>query len=124
MILCTVRNLEHWHTGSMTRRSKVLDALEPEAVAMLCKDDMVRLGLKPGDYARISTRRGSIDIKIRYDYRTPAGVINVPFCWTEAAGNMLTSTRLDPVGKIPSAKYCGAQVEKIEVSADQIAQVP
>lgn len=113
MILCTIRNLEHWHTGSMTRRSQVLDDLEPEAVAMLCKEDMVRLDLKPGDLARISSPRGSIDIKIRYDYRTPVGVINIPFCWSEAPANFLTSTKLDPIGKIPSAKYCGARVEKL-----------
>jgi len=121
MILSTARNLEHWHTGSMTRRSEVLDELEPEAVAMLCKEDMVRLGLKPGDYARISTRRGSLDIKIRYDYRTPAGVVNMPFCWSEAPANLLTNTRLDPFGKIPSAKYCAVRVEKI-TQADAVKQ--
>lgn len=114
MILSTVRNMEHWHTGSMTRRCRVLDDLEPEAVAMLCKEDMLRLGIKPGDYARISTRRGSIDIKIRHDYRTPVGVVNMPFCWSEAPANLLTSTNLDPFGKIPSAKYCGARVEKLD----------
>lgn len=113
MILTTVRNMEHWHTGTMTRRSKVLDNLEPEAFAMLCKKDMQNLGLKPGDYARISTRRGSIDIKIRYDYRTPNGVINIPFCWNEAPANLLTSSNLDPLGKIPSSKYCGAKIEKL-----------
>jgi formate dehydrogenase major subunit len=113
MILTTVRNLEHWHTGSMTRRSRVLDDLEPEAMAMLCKQDMARLELEPGDYVRVSTPRGSIDIKIRYDYRTPEGVINIPFGWSEAPANLLTSANLDPVGKIPSSKYCGAQVEKL-----------
>jgi len=113
MILSTARNLEHWHTGSMTRRSTVLDALEPEAVAMMCKADMLRLGLKPGDLARISTRRGAIDIRIRYDYRTPEGVINIPFGWSEAPANLLTNTNLDPFGKIPSAKYCAARVEKL-----------
>jgi formate dehydrogenase major subunit len=119
MILSTVRNMEHWHTGVMTRRSRVLDDLEPEAFAMLCKEDMVWLGLKPGDYARISTRRGSVDIRIRYDYRTPVGVVNMSFCWAEAPANLLTSTNLDPVGKIPSAKYCAARVEKITVTTSK-----
>ncbi len=123
MILSTVRNLEHWHTGAMTRRSSVLDDLEPEAFAMLCKEDMVRLGLKPGDAARISTRRGSVDIKIRYDYRTPVGVVNIPFCWSEAPANLLTSTNLDPIGNIPSAKYCGARVEKITVTTSDTVDV-
>lgn len=120
MILTTARNLEHWHTGSMSRRSRVLDDLEPEAVAMLCREDMARLGLKPGDYARISSRRGSVDIRIRCDDRTPAGVVNMPFCWSEAPANLLTSNRLDPHSKIPSAKYCAARVEKIAVESHQM----
>ncbi len=116
MILSTVRNLEHWHTGAMTRRSKVLDALEPEAYAMLCREDMQRMDLKPGDFIRITTRRGSLDIKARYDNRTALGVVNMPFCWSEAPANLLTSTNLDPFGKIPSAKYCGAKVEKLDAN--------
>ena len=123
MILSTVTNLEHWHTGAMTRRSDVLDDLEPEAMAMLSKKDMQRLQLEPGDTARITTRRGSIELKIRVDARVPEGSVYMSFCWTEAPANLLTSDTLDPIGKIPSSKFCSARVEKVIVpSADRDSQ--
>ncbi|OGT34052.1 MAG: formate dehydrogenase subunit alpha [Gammaproteobacteria bacterium RBG_16_51_14] len=114
MILTTGRMLEHWHTGAMTRRSQVLDALEPEAIAMLCCDDMERLGIKPGELARISTRRGSIEIRVRHDDTVPEGMVFIPFCWAEAPANHLTSAKLDPFGKVPGSKLCGARVEKLD----------
>ncbi len=117
MILSTVTNLEHWHTGAMTRRSDVLDDLEPEAYAMLSSFDMQRLQLEPGDMACVTTRRGSIEMKIRLDARVPEGSIYMPFCWTEAPANLLTSDVLDPIGKIPSSKFCGARVEKVDAVA-------
>jgi len=113
MVLVTARNLEHWHTGSMTRRSRVLAELEPEPVAMLCRQELARLQLQPGGQVRISTRRGSITIRVRLDDSVPLGTIYLPFGWTEAPGNVLTSTKLDPVSKIPSAKYCAARVEEL-----------
>ena len=113
MILSTVTNLEHWHTGAMSRRSEVLDDIEPEAIASLAKEDMVRLKIEPGDMVRVTTRRGSIELKIRVDARVPVGSIYMPFCWTEAPANLLTSDVLDPIGKIPSSKLCGARVEKV-----------
>jgi len=114
MILTTGRNLEHWHTGAMTRRSEVLDALEPEPVAMLCGADMARLGLRPGEWARVATRRGAIELKIREDDAVPGGMVFMAFCWTEAPANLLTSAVLDPIGKIPGSKFCGARVEKVD----------
>ena len=113
MILTTGRMLEHWHTGAMSRRSRVLDTLEPEAVAMLCCDDMERLGIKPGELARVSTRRGSIEIRVRHDDTVPTGMVFIPFCWAEAPANHLTSAKLDPFGKVPGSKFCGARVEKL-----------
>jgi formate dehydrogenase major subunit len=115
MILTTGRNLEHWHTGVMTRRSAVLDELEPVAVAMLCAADLARLGLAPGDQARVVTRRGAVELRVRLDDAVPAGMIFMPFCWTEAPANLLTSAVLDPVGKIPGSKYCSARVERVEI---------
>ena len=112
MILTTGRTLEHWHTGAMTRRSDVLDSLEPESVAMVCGEDMERLGIIPGDLVLVSTRRGSIEIKIRRDDNVPAGMVFIPFCWAEAPANHLTSAKLDPFGKIPGSKFCGARIEK------------
>ena len=112
MILCTGRILEHWHTGSMTRRSDVLD-LEPEPIATLCGAELQRLGIEPGDRLRVSTRRGSIKMIARQDNGVAEGSVFMPFCFAEAAANLLTNPALDPVGKIPEFKFCAARVEKI-----------
>jgi formate dehydrogenase major subunit len=112
MILTTGRQLEHWHTGAMTRRAKTLDALEPVAVASLSRGDIARLGIKPGDTVRVSTRRGTIELATRQDDAVPDGVIFIPFAFVEAAANILTNPALDPMGKIPEFKFCAARVEK------------
>ena len=110
MILSTGRVLEHWHTGSMTRRAGVLDALEPEAVAFLAPKELYQLGLNPGDKMRLETRRGAIEVKVRSDRDVPVGMIFMPFCYAEAAANLLTNPALDPTGKIPEFKFCAARV--------------
>jgi len=112
MVLTTGRQLEHWHTGSMTRRTTVLDQIEPEAIATLAMADIERLGIEPGDMIRVSTRRGIIELKARVDSAVPAGMIFIPFCYAEAAANVLTNPKLDPFGKIPEFKYCAAQISK------------
>jgi formate dehydrogenase major subunit len=117
MVLTTGRMLEHWHTGSMTRRSTNLDALEPEAIAGLHPRQMERLGLVPGDFVRISTRRGALTLKARADRDVAEGMVFIPFCFAEAPANMLTNPQLDPMGKIPEFKYCAAKVEKAEIAA-------
>jgi len=111
MILTTGRLLEHWHTGSMTRRSAVLDWAEPEAVAHLNPDDITRHGLKPGGFVTVSTRRGTITLKVRSDRQVAPGVIFIPFCYAEAPANELTNPALDPFGKIPELKFCAARIE-------------
>jgi formate dehydrogenase major subunit len=113
VILTTGRQLEHWHTGSMTRRSAVLDALEPEAVATINREELAKIGAKAGDMIRVSTRRGSIELLAREDVDVPAGVIYIPFCYAEAAVNMLTNAALDPVGKIPEFKFCASRIELV-----------
>ena len=110
-VLTTGRQLEHWHTGSMTRRSNVLDDLEPEAIACLSARDMERLGASSGQKLRVSTRRGTIELKARIDGAVPPGLIFIPFAYAEAAANILTNPQLDPFGKIPEFKYCAARVE-------------
>jgi formate dehydrogenase major subunit len=112
MILTTGRQLEHWHTGAMTRRASILDQIEPEAVACLSSSDLQRLGILPGDPIRVTTRRGMIELKSRIDAAIPEGVVFIPFCYAEAAANVLTNPALDPYGKIPEFKYCAARVEK------------
>jgi len=111
MILSTGRMLEHWHTGAITRRARVLDALEPEAVAFLNGAELNRLGIAPGATVRVATRRGQIAIKVRRDGDVPQGVVFIPFCFAEAAANLLTNPQLDPTGKIPEFKFCAARVE-------------
>jgi formate dehydrogenase major subunit len=112
-ILTTGRQLEHWHTGAMTRRATVLDALEPTAVASLSRGTFVKLGIKPGDMVRVTTRRGTVELNSRQDDGIPDGVVFIPFAYVEAAANILTNPALDPFGKIPEFKFCAAKVEAI-----------
>ena len=112
MVLTTGRQLEHWHTGAMTRRASTLDALEPEAVATLAPQDMTRLGVVPGETVRLRTRRGAIEAKARPDNGLQPGMVFVPFCYAEAAANRLTNPALDPDGKIPEFKFCAVRVER------------
>jgi formate dehydrogenase major subunit len=112
MVLTTGRLLEHWHTGAMTRRATVLDALEPEAVAHLSPRDLKRLGVSPGQRVHVATRRGAIELTARADRDVPPGLVFIPFCFSEAAANVLTNPALDPFGKIPEFKFCAARVER------------
>jgi len=109
MVLITGRQLEHWHTGSMTRRSGVLDAIEPDPVALLHPQDLAALGVAPGDAVTLATRRGHVSLYARADDSSPPGTVFVAFCWFEAAINKLTNAALDPVAKIPEFKYCAVR---------------
>jgi len=117
LVLTTGRQLEHWHTGAMTRRAAVLDALEPEAVASLSPAWLRKNGIRAGDLVRVSTRRGAIELRARADGAVPEGMVFIPFCYAEAAANILTNPQLDPIGKIPEFKYCAARIEKIAEAA-------
>jgi formate dehydrogenase major subunit len=116
MVLTTGRMLEHWHTGSMTRRSGVLDSLEPEAIAGLNPRDMERMGIRPGARIRVTTRRGTVALKARADRDIAEGMVFIPFAFAEAPANMLTNPQLDPMGKIPEFKFAAARVELAEVA--------
>jgi len=109
-VLITGRQLEHWHTGSMTRRASVLDAIEPIATASLHGADLRRLGIQPGDVITVASRRGSVALGVRRDDGTPPGAVFIPFAYYEAAANLLTNPALDPFGKIPEFKYCAVAV--------------
>jgi formate dehydrogenase major subunit len=111
-VLITGRQLEHWHTGSMTRRAAVLDAIEPMAMASLCGADMLALGLVPGDVVTVQSRRGQVAIHLRRDDGTPQGAVFVPFAYHEAAANLMTNAALDPFGKIPEFKYCAVAIHR------------
>jgi formate dehydrogenase major subunit len=112
LVLMTGRQLEHWHTGAMTRRASVLDHIEPEPVASVHPLDLEMLGAEPGEIITIESRRGKISLYARADEGMPRGSVFVPFCYYEAAANLLTNPVLDPVGKIPEFKYCAVRVTR------------
>ena len=114
LVLITGRQLEHWHTGSMTRRARVLDALEPEATASVNANTLQAHGLQPGDWLQLTTRRGSVQLRARLDPGTPDGAVFVPFAYAEAAANLLTHAALDPFGKIPEFKYCAVRLSAVQ----------
>ena len=114
MILTTGRQLEHWHTGSMTRRATVLDGLEPEANCSLHPSTLRKLGVAPGGHVRLTTKRGSIVIMARMDRAVAPDMVFLPFAYVEAAANILTNPAIDPYGKIPEFKFSAVKVEKAE----------
>jgi formate dehydrogenase major subunit len=122
MVLSTGRVLEHWHTGAMTRRAGVLDAIEPEAVAFMSPRDLWRAKLDPGDFIRIETRRGAVETKVRSDRDVPEGMVFMPFCYAEAAINLLTNPALDPFGMIPEFKFCAARVTPVVANVNTAAE--
>jgi formate dehydrogenase major subunit len=115
-VFTTGRQLEHWHTGAMSRRASVLDAIEPEPVASIHPQDLAALGCKPGDHLAIRSRRGHVRALARADHGVRKGTVFMPFCYVEAAANLLTNAKLDPFGKIPEFKYCAVQVAKAEAA--------
>jgi formate dehydrogenase major subunit len=112
-VLITGRQLEHWHTGAMTRRSAVLDALEPGAHVSLHPATLARLGLAPGAPVRLRSRRGEVTVATRVDEAVPPDVAFLPFAYVEAAANVLTIAALDPVAKIAEVKYCAVAIEPV-----------
>jgi len=109
-VLSTGRMLEHWHTGTMTRRSVVLDKIEPYPIIFINSKDVKKYLLDLNKEVIIETRRGKIQIKLRCDDNLLPGMIFLPFCFTEAAANILTKSDLDPIGKIPELKFSAAKI--------------
>ncbi len=110
LVLITGRQLEHWHTGSMTRRARVLDAIEPEPTALMHPLDLAAVGARGGDVVTLESRRGRVSLYARADDGMARGAVFVSFAYAEAAINRLTNPALDPFGKIPELKYCAVRV--------------
>jgi formate dehydrogenase major subunit len=110
LVLTTGRLLEHWHTGSMTRRAAVLNEIEPEGIAAMNPHEIARQGFEAGQMISVETRRGTIQALLRADRDVADNMIFVPFCFNESPANRLTNPKLDPFGKIPEFKYCAARV--------------
>ena len=110
LVLTTGRMLEHWHTGAMTRRAGVLNAIEPYGIAAMNPYEIERQGLHIGDVIEVETRRGAVEAILRADREVADGMVFMPFCFNESPANRLTNPMLDPYGKIPEFKYCAARV--------------
>ncbi len=109
-VFITGRQLEHWHTGSMTRRSSVLDAIEPRPSVYIHADDLARIGAEDGELLVVESRRGRIEVPARPVNGVQPGTVMMPFSFVEAAANLLTSEALDPYGKIPEFKFCAVRI--------------
>ncbi|HZO94004.1 MAG TPA: formate dehydrogenase subunit alpha [Candidatus Baltobacteraceae bacterium] len=119
-VFTTGRQLEHWHTGSMTRRASVLDTLEPDPVISVHPDDLEKLGVEPGGAITLESRRGTITGYARADRGMQRGVLFMPFVYNEAAANLLTNDAIDPFGKIPEFKFCAVKLLKGEHVAEPV----
>ena len=113
LLLSTGRQLFHYHTGSMTRKVKEINKVSPEAYIEIHPDDARQLAIKEGIRVKVSSRRGSINIKAIISDRPIKGMVFIPFHFKEAAANMLTSSAFDPISKIPELKVCAVKVEKL-----------
>jgi formate dehydrogenase alpha subunit len=111
-ILTTGRNLFHFHTGTMTRRSVKLEREAPDPYVEINPDDARSLGISDDASVRVSTRRGEIILSARVTPWIRPGTIFIPFHYVEAAANRLTNNALDPIAQIPEFKVCAASVEK------------
>ncbi|WP_099864800.1 formate dehydrogenase subunit alpha [Pararhizobium haloflavum] len=114
LVLTTGRLLEHWHTGAMTRRAGVLDAIEPEGIASMNPREIERRGMRQGMMVKVETRRGTVEALLRADREVADGMIFMPFCFNESPANVLTNPQLDPFGKIPEFKFCAARIAVAE----------
>ncbi|HEX2262584.1 MAG TPA: molybdopterin-dependent oxidoreductase, partial [Pseudonocardiaceae bacterium] len=114
LVLNTGRLLEHWHTGSMTRRSYALDAIAPQAEVYVHPKDAADRGLTHGEMVRVRSRRGEIELHLKVSHREAPGNCFIPFHFREAAANVLTIDEIDPYGKIPEFKFCAVQVEPLQ----------
>ncbi|MDR2220017.1 MAG: formate dehydrogenase subunit alpha [Methylobacillus sp.] len=112
LVLITGRMLEHWHTGSMTRRASVLDAIEPAPTASIHPLDLEAFGMQSGDIVTVESRRGEVSLIARADDGIPRGAVFIAFCYYEAAANKLTNQALDPFAKIAEVKYCAIRLKK------------
>ena len=119
-VLNTGRLLEHWHTGSMTRRSFALDAIQPAAMVFVSEADAARMGIADGDFVRVTSRRGSIELAAKVSHRETPGSCFIPFHFREASANLLTIDEIDPFGKIPEFKFCAVRVEPTGRETDDL----
>jgi formate dehydrogenase alpha subunit len=112
-ILTTGRSYFHYHTGTMCRRTITLEREEPECMVEINPADAARLKIRANDPVRITSRRGSLEMKARVTTVVPEGILFIPFHFREAAANLLTINAVDPNAKIPEFKVCAAAIEPL-----------
>jgi formate dehydrogenase major subunit len=117
LVMITGRTLQHWHTGTMTRRARVLSELQPDPFVEMHPADMDTRGIADGDTVRVSSPRGSIELRAVVMGQVAQGTVFIPFHFKEAPANALTSEKLDPFGKIPDYKFCAVRVELVASAA-------
>jgi len=120
-ILTTGRLLEHWHGGTLTRHSQ-LNELSPTPKVEMHEIDAARLSVKTGDAVRVSSRRGSVVLRVEVSPKARPGVVFIPMHFAEAAANLLTIDVLDPQAKIPEFKACAVNIQIAE--PEEAMQVP
>jgi predicted molibdopterin-dependent oxidoreductase YjgC len=116
-VMNTGRQLYHWHTGTMTRRSTGLDAREPTPIVEIHPDDAAHLDVTEGDLVRLTSRRNGMLTAVRVSDRVAPGQVFVPFHFREAAANLLTNPVLDPYAKMAELKICAVRIERVAVDA-------
>jgi formate dehydrogenase major subunit len=121
-VLNTGRLLEHWHTGTMTRRSYALNAIAPEAFVEMHPDDLRRLGIEDAAMVAVSSRRGRIELAVKRSSKMAPGSVFIPFHFREAAANVLTIDEIDPIGKIPSFKFCAVNISPVSSPSADCAE--
>ncbi|MDI7253478.1 MAG: molybdopterin dinucleotide binding domain-containing protein, partial [Actinomycetota bacterium] len=110
LYLTTGRILFHYHTGSMTRRARGLQAIRPDPYVEIHPDTAAGLGITDGQVVEVASRRGSIRLRALVTERTAPAVVFIPFHYAEAAANVLTNPALDPQARIPELKVCAVRV--------------
>jgi formate dehydrogenase major subunit len=118
-MLNTGRQMYHWHTGTMTRRSTALDAREPTPTIELSPEDAEAIGVGEGEEVIVSSRRGQIRISVRLSPRVARKQVFIPMHYREAAVNLLTNPALDPYAGIPEYKVCAVRVDRVAVEASR-----
>jgi anaerobic selenocysteine-containing dehydrogenase len=120
--LTTGRVLFHWHGGTMTRRSRLDDAFPEPVIEM--HPTTPTLQMVSGDWAEVTSRRGSVVCRVLVTGRSPVGTVFLPFHFVEAAANLLTLDKIDPRAKIPDFKMAAVRVRKVEAPQRDGADVP
>jgi formate dehydrogenase alpha subunit len=123
LVLTTGRVLEHFHTGTMSRRSRVLETLEPHGHIDMNEKDAEAVGVQAEEFLQVSSPRGEVVVQVRIDNTVPQGTAFMAFHWREAPANLLTSEAVDPTARIPEYKVSSIRIEQAKAADHMIDEV-